>query len=808
MAIDNPDAPSQNSRKATMTERSQPHADIGVLLVHGIGDHKEGETLTSFGEPLLDWLREWLRDGPAPGGRPSVDVIDGRLRATRTEAESPAYALASIHAPAKDREEPAVESWLFCEAWWGDSVQPPVALRLLKWLWSRGPLLIYWHFYLKTGIKDIKELNPTDRRDVQRALVAILLSMFSQTVVALALALWVIPIGKWRRAVVSAVRTLTLTLGDSYVLLENDIQRTALIQRVRHALSWLTERCDKAVVIAHSQGGAIAYEALRATSLPGVHAFVSIGSGLEKLQFLRRVRDRRKGVLLAPLLAPLLACAIAVLISGMVEQQPWQIGVGFVMLITAITMGVILIDALNTYRTELVAEAGRSQLTRGTDTSQPVPITWVDISASHDVVPVVAGSLIAQQPFVEAHVISNQESYVNDHVTYFQDGSRSLPLMWLALQSLSRLQLFKPGQVEGLARCERLHSWYAFVLTWSRRSTFAALALCLVVFRKQLVDFGTSVIAGVDGSPAGDLLKPVRAAAAVAAWIIQLVRSPQQAVSDTLAPAIVGGVILTAGLTLWLVAFKALWRAGARRRWRLASRVAKPIENRTSEIPAYTLCALFMALGLLPLAFVAILIVMPGVLSPQSVENAISAALALLCVVLSLFFAVVTPWSWRQFLTDDQSDDAHLVQRPLFPLITAFLILLVLQAVSGLWPYGGSVPETALPAVVWTVHAFSWQVWTIMSPRPGVSVLERIALVAAPVLGVAVQHVLPALRDLTSPLLVYNVVAVLAPVADVLIRTRAIVAEAISAVPRIFFRSLRSRFPFGKILPKGIGPGK
>jgi hypothetical protein len=38
---------------------SVPNANVGVLLVHGIGDHKEGETLTSFAEPLVDSLREW-----------------------------------------------------------------------------------------------------------------------------------------------------------------------------------------------------------------------------------------------------------------------------------------------------------------------------------------------------------------------------------------------------------------------------------------------------------------------------------------------------------------------------------------------------------------------------------------------------------------------------------------------------------------------------------------------------------------------------------------------------------------------------
>ena len=34
--------------------------ELGVLFVHGIGDQKEGETLTAFGEPLIAWIRDWI----------------------------------------------------------------------------------------------------------------------------------------------------------------------------------------------------------------------------------------------------------------------------------------------------------------------------------------------------------------------------------------------------------------------------------------------------------------------------------------------------------------------------------------------------------------------------------------------------------------------------------------------------------------------------------------------------------------------------------------------------------------------------
>jgi hypothetical protein len=49
------------------TLAAQPELDprvvgkLGVLFVHGIGEQKEGETLSAFAEPILWWLREAIR---------------------------------------------------------------------------------------------------------------------------------------------------------------------------------------------------------------------------------------------------------------------------------------------------------------------------------------------------------------------------------------------------------------------------------------------------------------------------------------------------------------------------------------------------------------------------------------------------------------------------------------------------------------------------------------------------------------------------------------------------------------------------
>jgi hypothetical protein len=72
-----------------------PRADIRVLLVHGIGNHREGVTLRAFGQPLLDWLKQWLRGvsgDHARGGDVTVKLVSTtplrrRMRSPRLRAQ-------------------------------------------------------------------------------------------------------------------------------------------------------------------------------------------------------------------------------------------------------------------------------------------------------------------------------------------------------------------------------------------------------------------------------------------------------------------------------------------------------------------------------------------------------------------------------------------------------------------------------------------------------------------------------------------------------------------------------------------------
>ena len=138
-----------------------PYA-LGVLAIFAI-ELVLTTLLYRFGEPLLDWMRDWLRGDGRRNRRGTLTVGQARL----TTDGAPAYAVAEVSAEAKpatpESTAPAIvasERWLVCEGWWGGSVQAPPSWNLILWLWSRTPLLVYWHFYLIGAARGYSSNSP------------------------------------------------------------------------------------------------------------------------------------------------------------------------------------------------------------------------------------------------------------------------------------------------------------------------------------------------------------------------------------------------------------------------------------------------------------------------------------------------------------------------------------------------------------------------------------------------------------------------------------------------------------------------
>src|SRR5450755_170460 len=292
-----------------------PLYDLGVLLVHGIGQSGRAETLLRFGEPL----RAAIESVAAPDK--AVAGIAPQARAVRAavatailepgEGSGPAHAELHIEGTtpqsadntgAAESGESSGSRWLMAEAWWAKKFPTPTfgdivsfSFEILPWTliahfdrrfrrigfalyaaldghhWSRLPAL-FWR-WLVEGTKVTLML----------ALSPLLLAAISSLVL-----LGAVPITPVRNFAGWVQRVLAATAGDSFVFMRQPITGAAICQGVTSDLEWLAARCKKVVVVAHSQGAAIAHRVLRAPVTAPCDLLVTFGSGLSKLAEMER----------------------------------------------------------------------------------------------------------------------------------------------------------------------------------------------------------------------------------------------------------------------------------------------------------------------------------------------------------------------------------------------------------------------------------------------------------------------------------------------------------------------------------------
>ena len=298
-------------------ERSHPF-DVGVLLVHGIGEQRKGDTLVECGGPLIEVLRqhlERLRGGVRrrETARADVSVQTTRLNvggsAEPAHAELALHGLEGLRTPGTPHADESSSRWLIAESWWADAFPQPTYREVLLWAVRTLPATVISHFdehFRRTLFTilnpDNLESRPGKYLRLARDLVGLGLAAVFLPPLLCALVLLIfagalpIPyaeaIGRWVQ------QRLAATVGDSFILLDKSIARAAIVDTVRRDLSWLAQRCERIAVIAHSQGGAIAHEAIRGDPLTECELLLTYGSGLHKLALLERMTGGARNALL------------------------------------------------------------------------------------------------------------------------------------------------------------------------------------------------------------------------------------------------------------------------------------------------------------------------------------------------------------------------------------------------------------------------------------------------------------------------------------------------------------------------------
>jgi hypothetical protein len=247
---------------------------LGIVLVHGVGFQKRGETILAWSERLIRMLAALYGDpNAAPADmvhRSSIDLNGDKL--SFIELRIPADGAAG---------RPNPQHWLVTEAFWATSIQPPSVPTMLSWLGARGAAAL-----AARGFPVVKRL----RNSVYLSgLVVGLLVVYS----AIRVASTILPIAAVRNALIGPLdRLLTGWSGDMHVLLFDPAQSADIRSRVREAMQAVANATfPRVAVLAHSGGAVASYLTLTDDAAwpepkpgerppPSVATYITLGQGL------------------------------------------------------------------------------------------------------------------------------------------------------------------------------------------------------------------------------------------------------------------------------------------------------------------------------------------------------------------------------------------------------------------------------------------------------------------------------------------------------------------------------------------------
>jgi|GEM_PF-7036123 len=372
------------------------HAEVGVVLVHGIGNQDEAHTRDCYGGAIA---RMWKDFGRNPGY--------SEHRCTHEH----------IHLVRPDGSHAAVVD----EAYWQPIAgHTPHRGKLALWLFVVAPWVL-----IHTGMRP---LRTTADQSVLRViwllslwvLRIIFVPLWLGPVIALALvAMLVLSIGAALNC--EAADAKLAILGDAYRYTRGGRAATTYADVVATKADELGAMTDRLLVVGHSQGGAVTYDAIAGgPAHPDVCArekhwptartrVITLGSGYKRLSMLRMMiatRGRRLATAVGSV-GLLASSVVSMCLVYLGDEADGEVAAGLIYM-TAALVGVVL---------------WRLSMVNGKQIGDAVAdkeVTWLDIWASLDLVPDggIAHSGIA-------HIeVNNSHSLIKDHTTYHQNASQ------------------------------------------------------------------------------------------------------------------------------------------------------------------------------------------------------------------------------------------------------------------------------------------------------------------------------------------------------------------------------------------------
>jgi hypothetical protein len=296
--------------------RTAPERRIGVVFVHGVGEQTQSSTIREQGGPLLDWIWGWHN----ARGLPADQYLQPQWAKLSYGAKLEGPARFSFHLPAYDDPGPparhwAPATWVLAEGWWAARLEAPSMVTMLVW-----SIRILGRFWL--GLWDEAVRRTRDRVAHRTAGGAALgelwerignvllvgaevpIAILSYPLVVLLLIVAQIPIDQLQKFILlTLIRPLLVDrVGDFWIYLHDHPGAMHIRHGVEEAIDSLVddERCDEIVVVAHSQGTVVAFDALtsaRIAHVDRIHRFITVGAALNKAWTLEEGSKALNGVL-------------------------------------------------------------------------------------------------------------------------------------------------------------------------------------------------------------------------------------------------------------------------------------------------------------------------------------------------------------------------------------------------------------------------------------------------------------------------------------------------------------------------------
>jgi uncharacterized membrane protein YgdD (TMEM256/DUF423 family) len=539
----------------------QPKPDLGVLFVHGIGEQKQGETLTSFADALSGWFSSWITDGcyvePGIGPLDPAEVVLSRTELAPGDA-LPAQSVLTVRA---DDELGGERTWLLRESWWAGTFQQPKTSTLLKWMLGILPYMVVEQLAAPL-LRSLRLMSTAHGRFRKTGagfrallfLVLLILSLpiagFGIVLVLLLLFPVVIPVPTLQDYAKKAGLKLAATLGDSFILIASSVQFDAMVHRVARDLESLAVQVSPkpVAVVAHSQGTALSYEAIRRYGRPdNLHLFVTLGQAIEKLErarFLRRKDSNRRYTAAWFAVASFYVLAVftpRAVVEGL--KRGTEHGHWFWSYVGLAAGGALVLALSGTYLGMLFRSMKRDLKIEPLDDGG---LAWNDFYASVD--PVPNGPLF-DDPVAgfEENEVWNRASAVSDHTSYLDARDDFVAYLACDLALLSAGKVKSPDLRDRLQWARSRRWWRLFWLTTMRSLAVAAAGAAVGAFAAagRLSEIGHGVPSWMSDI-VRYLTKPIRAVVVVGTLSDEL-----------LTGIVVVAIVIAAGFLL----LSLIWRA-------------------------------------------------------------------------------------------------------------------------------------------------------------------------------------------------------------------------------------------------------